>query len=556
MNTSSQSARHAEPQPPRLDRAGLAGLLRPRIALLVLVVTAAGFALERPADISPLPWALAGTLLVSAAGCALNHYLERDTDARMERTAVRPLVTGALSDRQVLLGAGAALAVGLIVLWWGAGAPAALIQQGAIVVYLGIYTPLKRRTSANTWVGAIPGALPVLCGAAAAGGPTRIAWITFALIFLWQLPHFFAIASMYREEYASGGLRMLSGVDPEDALLRWQMPMQVMSVMLVSLLPVLVGTAGGAYGLAAFALGGMFLAAAFGFRRQPDRRQARRVVISSVAYLPLVLAALVLDVACSDAPSHDARHGAHEEQASPACDACDLPAGDEAPTVASDVDQPGAVAEQGVDGDVDAALGDQAASDSPRVTSMAELLGEDAPAPIEDGTGLPNFGELPSFELVGDDGRPFGRKDLNGDVWVVDFIFTSCSGTCPVMSQKYVELATDDMPARFLSVTVDPRRDSPEVLSAYREKHGGQADRWRLLTGSHEAIQALGDEGFRMPVNAGIEPVAGMAPLFHSGRFALVDTAGRIRGYYDYRDALDMQRLVEHARQLADVVGS
>ena len=469
---------------PRLDAAGLAGLLRPRIALLVLVESAAAFLLERPASFAPLPWLLLGTLLVSGAGCALNHWLERDTDARMARTAVRPLVTGALRPRDVLLGGTAALLAGLALLWWRCNALTAALQWGAALVYLGLYTPLKRRTSTNTWVGAIPGAMPVLAGAAAAGGaPSRLSFIVFGLIFAWQLPHFFAIASMYREQYRDGGLRMLSGDDPHDELLRWQLPMMVMSVMLVSALPVIAGPARAVYGLTALVLGGVFLWAAFGFRARPDRPGARRVVLASVAYLPLVLGALVADVACVGRDSGGAR-----------------------------VSMDGA---------------------------------------RDDGTGLADHGPVPEFALIAQDGLPFTRADMLGSVWVVDFIFTSCAGICIPMTRTLVDLQREPLPARFLSVSVDPVRDSPPVLTEFRRKWEGDERRWTLATGTAQAVEALGNDGFHLPVGAGVTPMEGAPSLFHSEKYALVDARGRVRGYYDSNDKLALDALRRDIAKLA-----
>ncbi|GEM_PF-58938 len=523
-------------QRPRLDAAGLSGLIRPRIAVLVLVITAAGYVLEKPNDWSPLPWALLGTLLVAGAGCALNHFLERETDAKMPRTAGRPLCTGALTERQVSWGGGVVMAVGFVILALGAGSEATLWQLLAIVTYLVIYTPLKKRTSVNTWVGALPGALPVIVGAAAAGGPTVLSWLVFALVFLWQLPHFFAIASMYREDYASGGLRMLSGDDPGDALLRWQMPMQVMSVMLVSVIPVLLGVAGAEYGLAALAAGLVFFVAALAFRKRPDRARARQVVIASVVYLPAVMAALIIDVACQDTTLANDSGSAPALTEEPACDACLTPVV--------------ALTDEGV-GDVEASgdalvEGATEAVEPPqsRTVSLEELL-SGGPEPIDDGTGLTNHGELPEFALLDDAAKPFGKKQLLGSLWVVDFIFTHCAGPCPIMSQLFAELSKEGLPTRFLSITVDPRRDSPQVLAEYRARHKGDAKDWRLLTGSHEAIQKLADEGFRVPVNAGVEPVVGMPPMFHSGKFALVDKQGHVRGYYNYNDRLALEQLRE-----------
>lgn len=465
----------------RPTAAGLLDMVRPRITLLVGVQAAAGFLLERPDDLAPLPWLVGGTLLVSAAGCALNHWLERDADARMERTSRRPLVTGALSPLQVAgFGAGA-LAAGLLLLAAGCPPLTVGLQALAAALYLGVYTPLKRRTSTNTWVGAIPGALPVLAGAAAAGrGLSGLSLCAFALVFLWQLPHFFAIASMYREQYARGGLRVLSGDDPGDRLLRWQLPIMVMSVLLVSMLPVLAGSARAPYAATALLAGAVFLWSAFRFRARPERARARGVVLASVAYLPLVLGALVVDVAC-------VRH--------------DAPAG---PARAA------------------------------------------APFVPDDGSGLPVLSELPEFELLDQDGRPLTRARLadGGEPWVVDFIFTSCAGICVPMTRGLVQLQQAGLPARYLSVSVDPQVDSPAVLSAFRDKWQGDATRWVLATGSHEQVQRLGDEGFRLPVATGTTLTPeGYPDLFHSGRYALLDARGRVRGTYEHGDSVEVERL-------------
>ncbi len=469
----------------RRDVAGLLDMVRPRITLLVGVQAAAGFLLERPASLAPLPWLVGGTLLVSAAGCALNHWLERDADARMERTARRPLATGSLSARQVTGFGLAALGAGLALLLARCPPLTAALEALAAVLYLGVYTPLKRRTSTNTWVGAIPGALPVLAGAAAAGqGLSGLSLCVFALVFLWQLPHFFAIASMYREQYVRGGLRVLSGDDPGDALLRWQMPIMVMSVLLVSMLPVLAGPARALYAATALLAGAAFLWSAFGFRARPERAQARRVVLASVAYLPLVLGALVVDVACVGRT---------------------LP-----------------------------------------VAEPAAQAPEAAAAPAADGSGLPVLSVLPEFELVDQDGLPLTRARLadGGDPWVVDFIFTSCAGICVPMTRGLVQLQQSDLPARYLSVSVDPQTDSPPVLAAFRGKWQGDAARWILATGSHAQIRHLGDEGFRLPVATGTTLTPeGYPDLFHSGRYALLDGHGRVRGTYEHGDSVEVERL-------------
>jgi protoheme IX farnesyltransferase len=470
---------------PRLDAAGLSALLRPRILGLVIVEAAAAFLVERPATLAPLPWLLAGTLLVSAAGCALNHWLERDVDARMERTRGRPLVTGALTPGQVLAGGVLALLAGLALLAVGCHPLTLALELLAAAIYLGVYTPLKRASSTNTWVGAIPGALPVLAGAAAADGTlSPVAWTLFGLIVLWQLPHFFAIASMYRDQYRSGGLRMLSGDDPGDRLLRWQLPILVMSVILLSIVPVLAGMAGGTYATAALLLGAVFLESAFRFRGRPDRPRARRVVLASVLYLPVLLAALVTDVACVGRGPAGGTPGA-----GPA---------------------PGA----GVAG----------ASD-------------------DDGTGLPVHGSLPAFELMDQDGRPFTQASMAGEPWLVDFIFTSCGGVCIPMTRRMVGLQAERLDVRFLSVSVDPRRDAPPVLKVFREKWDGDAARWTLAVGSHEAVMALANDAFKLPAGTGEAGPDGLPELFHSQRYALVDARGRVRGYYAHDDELAIGQL-------------
>lgn len=520
---------------PRLDRAGLAAMLRPRIAVLVLVTTWAGYVLERPASLAALPWVLLATLLVSAGGCALNHWMERDADALMERTAKRPLVTGALTERQVFRGGLLAVVAGLATSALGAGPMATLLLAAASASYLLVYTPLKRRTSTNTWIGAVPGALPLLVGSAAAGGPSRLALIGFLLIFLWQLPHFFAIASMYRDDYRQGGLRMLSGDDPDDELLRWQMPMQVMSVMLVSALPVLIGPARMLYALTALLVGLVFLAAAVGFRFRPDRPRARKVVLASVVYLPLVLGALVIDVACTGPELHGGSHGDHAQ-----CSSCSM----DATSVGDDgnpyCDHCVLFANRRERDDV---LDDVHASDHAVTAPPLEFP--------DDGTELPSYGALPPFELVGNDGEPFGNADLLGDVWIVDFIYARCGSICADMSKIYIELQDERLPARFLSITIDPQNDTPAMLDAYRKEWGGTDD-WTLLTGERQRIQDLADDGFRLPVNTDVVEVEGMPRMFHSGRFALVDRQGRVRGYYDPLDALERQALVRDTARLAD----
>ncbi len=510
---------------PSLDAAGLSGLLRPRITVLVAVQTLAGFFLANPASFAPIPWLIFGTVFVSAAGCSLNHYIERDADARMERTRMRPLVTGALTPAQVLLGGFTSLVVGLGLLLVGCGAEAMAIQLGAALVYLGIYTPMKSRTSTNTWVGALPGALPLLAGASAGGGITLASVIAFVLVFLWQLPHFFAIASMYREDYRSGGMRMLSGDDPDDALLRWSLPMQVMSVVLVSVLPILLTDARWPYVATASLFGLVFLMAAFRFRARPARDEARGVVRASVLYLPFVLLALVLDTSCSrPSPGGELAAVAEEDEC------CDV--------------EGGGVSVVSLDEDDTADL-------PPGIMPVDEA----APVEIDDGTGLLSYGNVPAFSLFDQDMQAFGNEDMRGDVWVVDFMFTRCAGICIPMAQALVEMQADEeLPAKYLSISVDPSNDSPAELKMYRKKYGGRADLWTLITGQESVIQGLSEDGFHLPVQLRrVEAMEGMPSIFHSGKFALVDTLGRVRGFYSHDDRLELERLERDIHALASV---
>ncbi len=560
---------HVSP-PASLDRAGLAALTRPRIVFLVLVETAAGFLLADPVGFGILPWLMLGTGLVAMAGCALNHYLEREADARMERTRLRPLVTGALTERQVLLGSLTALAVGLALVARG-GSIALWLEVAAAVIYLAVYTPLKRRTSTNTWIGAIPGALPVLVGAAAAHPgelvleSMRLPLMVFTLIFLWQLPHFFAIASMYRDQYQQGGMRMLSGDDPYDALLRWQMPIQVMSVVLVSMLPVLAGPARTAYLATALVLGAMFLRSALLFRSSPVPQRARHVVLTSVVYLPLVLLALVTDVACTR--NVEAGLVAAAPEACPACDMEGIPGLGAMAELQPRAEESGAShrghasagAEPHAGADGEAASGGLQAASTQAASGDATARTQSLPLASD----VADLGTLPEFQLMSEDAMSFTRDHMLGEVWVVDFIFTRCAGICVPMTRGLIDMQADELPTRYLSISIDPARDSPQVLAQYREKWEGDPERWTLATGGHDEITRLANEGFKLPVNTHSRPrdgtpeaetaaVEGLPGLFHSGRYALVDRSGRVRGYYAHDDQVELQRLREDVRRVAE----
>jgi protein SCO1/2 len=206
-----------------------------------------------------------------------------------------------------------------------------------------------------------------------------------------------------------------------------------------------------------------------------------------------------------------------------------------------------------------------AAADAPSLASCASCAVPErggsvrSPAPQglpvpDDGTGLPSFGALPDFALTADDGRPFTRADLLGGLWLVDFVYTRCSGLCVDLTKSFAALAAEDLPVRLLSITVDPAHDDVAALTAWRARSGGSLARdarWRLLTGEAAEILSLAEQGFRLPVSSDVVLVEGLPQLFHSGRFALVDRQGRVRGTYEPSDALQLAALRADVRALA-----
>lgn len=273
-------------------------LTKPRIALLALLTVSIGFALGSAGnpDAGLLAHALIGIALVAASSSTLNQVFERRTDARMTRTASRPLPAGRLLTAEALL---FGLATGLLGCVWLAvfvNVLTALLSFATLILYAAVYTPLKRRTSLCTAVGAIPGALPPVLGYAAASGTVdRNAFAVFAIMFLWQFPHFLAIAWLYREQYARAGLRMLPAVLPCRGVTGLLSTVYALVLLPVSLLPSQFGIAGNGYFWTAAVLGVGYLACAVLFLRHEAPPTARRLLWSSLVYLPLVLTALVWD---------------------------------------------------------------------------------------------------------------------------------------------------------------------------------------------------------------------------------------------------------------------
>jgi heme o synthase len=273
-------------------------LTKPRITAMVVVMAAAGFLLaSRGAPpLMLLVATLLGTGTLAAGAGALNQLVERDVDARMRRTANRPLPAGRL-DPEAALAFGVALVVGGVgVLALAVNLLTALLGTLTVAGYLFVYTPLKRRTALATVVGAIPGAMPPMMGWAALRndlGPG--AWALFGLLFFWQLPHFLSISWMYRDDYARGGFPLLAVLDPDGRRTARHMVAWCAALLPVSLAPTLLGLAGGVYLAGALLLGLGYLAACFAFARRRDGAAARRLLLTSVLYLPAILASLMLD---------------------------------------------------------------------------------------------------------------------------------------------------------------------------------------------------------------------------------------------------------------------
>lgn len=283
---------------PRGLAADYVELVKPRITLMVMLTALVGFVMgsRGAVDFSALAAALVGTGLVAAGASTLNMLMERRTDALMRRTQNRPLPAGRLRPADAL-GWGAILTVcGIAFLALRSGPLPALVALVTWSSYLFLYTPLKTRTSLATIVGALPGALPPVIGwSAARGSVDSGAFVLFAILFLWQIPHFLAIAWIFREDYARGGLPMLPVVDPEGVVTGRQAVANAIALTLVSVAPAFGGMAGRAYLVGALALGVMFIAAAVYSAVKRTPASARVLFLASLAYLTFLCILLVAD---------------------------------------------------------------------------------------------------------------------------------------------------------------------------------------------------------------------------------------------------------------------
>ena len=275
-----------------------ADLIKVRLTTLVLLTTLVGFYMgwRGPMDFALMFHLLAGTALVASGASALNQLLERDYDAKMRRTQNRPLPSGRMQPATAMIFGGVSATAGLIYLALEVNLITSVIGAVTFVSYLFIYTPLKRVTWLNTAVGAVPGALPPMMGWTAARGElSGEGWTLFAILAFWQIPHFMAIAWIYRDEYAKAGFKMLPVVDPDGLRTGQQTVSHTLALFIVSLCPVLFKMAGTFYLAGALVLGAGYLWCAIQFSRQLTLARARQLFLASIIYLPLLLAAMVWD---------------------------------------------------------------------------------------------------------------------------------------------------------------------------------------------------------------------------------------------------------------------
>jgi heme o synthase len=282
-------------------------LTKPSITWLILMSTGIGYFYGLAA--APTwweflgnidPWSLlhtiVGTALIASGTAALNQWSEREADRKMRRTAQRPLPSGRLSaPRALAFGIGLSIA-GFLELWLGVNLLSGLVGAFTLITYLFIYTPLKKRTWWSTTIGAIPGAMPPVIGyAAAAGTLTRESLVLFAILFLWQFPHFYSIAWMYREDYARADIRMLPVVEPDCRSTARQIVLYGVALIPVSLIPSLLGMSGQLYLAGALLLGLGFLYSGIKVAVERSVSRARRVLLASVLYLPLIYGLMLID---------------------------------------------------------------------------------------------------------------------------------------------------------------------------------------------------------------------------------------------------------------------
>jgi len=273
-------------------------LTKPDVTFLVVMTTAAGFylAARGPLDVFAMFNAVLGTSLVAAGTAALNHFLERASDAKMRRTCARPLPIGAIRASEALAFGAALIAAGGIYLALFSNWLACGLALLTTALYLGLYTPLKKRTTWATAIGAFPGAIPPLVGwAAARGSLNEGAWLLFGILFLWQFPHFYSIAWIYREDYSRAGIQMLPVIDRSGSATFGQIIFCAAALVPVSLLPSVIGLAGDTYFFGAVLIGMLLLQACLWAARSRTNVRAKWLMHATVAHIPALLGLLMLD---------------------------------------------------------------------------------------------------------------------------------------------------------------------------------------------------------------------------------------------------------------------
>jgi protoheme IX farnesyltransferase len=284
-------------KPWRLPVGDFIALAKPRLNVLVVASAVVGYWLGAGAggNAVVLLRTVVGTALAAAGASALNQWLERDVDALMERTRLRPLPDGRLQPIEAGCFGVLTTAAGLIVLVVGANVLAGAITCATVLLYIGVYTPLKRQTPFATLAGAVPGALPPMIGWAAARGTLSVeAWVLFAIVFLWQIPHFLAIAWIYRADYARAGLPLLPVIDHDGRRTARHVLFFAAALAPAAVLPSINGDATTLYGAEALLLTITFLLVAIRFARRRDRSGARWLFVASLLYLPLLWVALLV----------------------------------------------------------------------------------------------------------------------------------------------------------------------------------------------------------------------------------------------------------------------
>ncbi len=273
-------------------------LTKPRMVLMILVTTCVGFYLGSSGamDTLRLVYTLLGTALAAGGTLALNQFLERDLDGKMERTRLRPLPAGRLQPGEALAFGTTVTVAGLLFMVFAVGELSALVTAVTVVSYLFAYTPLKRRTSLCSVLGAIPGALPPVTGWVAARGDLGPgAWVLFAILFLWQMPHSLAIGWLYRADYARAGIRLLPVIEPDGCSTGRQIVGNCLALLAVGLMPTLIGLTGSVYFVGALALGAGLLVCGIVLAVSRRAADARRLVFASLVYLPVLLVLMALN---------------------------------------------------------------------------------------------------------------------------------------------------------------------------------------------------------------------------------------------------------------------